>query len=866
MKTETKQRFKSAVSILLMLAVVITGAFAYFTATDSKKNVFTLGDVDIVLHEDDWTEPDENGDSQHIDGDNLNILPGDKITKAPYIENTGDNNAWVYMTIGIPTIQRDTSRADDLAISFKNTNIPVEAYALQEGYGNVDGSQAMWDAYFADKSDDKFGTVVTDETALLNRVELFNMPNLGSGWTQLGEVFKSEDGFNYYVFAYNNTVEPTAKTTPVIEWVQLNPALTQNEDVLFSPDDAIVDYFARNDIGESAAQEIYGAQADYEYAGAIEPDYVPEQDDAYYVSNAGAMLTFNATSSQWEVESTEENPVDEDLIPDSILNQKTQVVISNIIVPEPDPAPNLEVVNGTVWEDDYYIYKYNNLYSSYMSNWVSNTNLQGWGARVKDPSLDWYPTMKSTIGGKPVTCGASCYSKCTNLIEAPVQSINLTNMGGAFENCTSLTTAPVIPENVTNLSTAFKNCSSLLESPIIPDKVDNISGAFSDCTSLTTASNVPSSVTQMGSTFQNCKALVQLPDMSKATNVTNMASAFEGCTLITETPDLSNCSKLDSLQSTFKNCSALTKVSILPDSISNLRWAFQNCTSLTKIDNIPMSAELLYATFSGCKKLATIPNIIPDSVTDMMQTFMNCSSLTVSPQISSSVTTMDGTFNGCSSLTKAPDLSKATKLTNMSLTFNKCSSLTETPVVPNSVTNMYSTFNGCSLITKAPTLPNGITNLQYTFSQCASLTEAPVIPESVTDMTGTFSSCASLITAPALPKNLLNMQSTFSSCEKLTAAPVIPESVTNMQSAFEYCTTFTEFPTIPNSVTNMYRTFYGCANIGGNITIPRNVTLMDYCLGGIYNSITMNYYSGCTVAANYKADDYSQVTKVCIDA
>ena len=598
MKNETKQRLKSAVSILLMLAVVITGAFAYFTATDSKKNVFTIGNVDIVLHEDDWTEPDENGDSQHIDGDNINVLPGDKISKAPYIENTGDNNAWVYMTIGIPTIQRDTSRADDLAISFTNTNIPVEAYALQEGYGNVDGSQAMWDAYFADKSDDKFGTAVTDETALLNRVELFNLPDIDSGWTQLGEVFKSEDGFNYYVFSYNDVIEPTSNTTPVIEWVQLNPALTQSEDVLFNPDTATVAYFVRNDIGESAAQEIYGAQTDYEYAGAIEPDYVPEQDDAYYVSNADALLTFNATSSKWEVESTEENPVDEDLIPNTILN-KTATVIDPQADPDPNHAPP---VYGDEWEDDDYIYKYgyfrNN--SSKISWMRQESPVTGWGVQVKVPTKKEYIPMKNEIWGKPVTDAYNCYANCSSLEKAPILSRNLIIMTNAFQNCTQLINGPKIPTSVeyfnyafyrcvnlkiapdtseaTNIKTfnqTFSFCKSLTEPCIIPSSATSVVNAFYYCSALLTSPELPEGVVNMDGMFEGCNSLRTSPS-TLPSSIQSMVRAFADCPALEICPDMSKVTKVTDMSGVFVGCSELTGTVRIPASATNLNLCFQN--------------------------------------------------------------------------------------------------------------------------------------------------------------------------------------------------------------------------------------------------------------------------------------------------
>ena len=675
MQQSTKKRLKSVVSVLLMLAIAITGALAYFTASDSKKNVFTIGNVDILLHEDDWTE-NEDGDSNHINGDNINVLPGDKISKAPYIENVGDNNAIVYMTIGIPTFQKNNSRPDSYAIAFDNTNIPVNAYAVQEMYGNLTDVNEIWDAYCQNEAADMFGTAVTDEAALLDRIELFNLPaDVGSGWTQLGEVFKSEDGFNYYTFAYNTVIEPTAKTSEIIEWVQLNPALTENNDVLFSAGDngtgfyaPVMNYYSKNNIGADKAAEIYGVPREgdivldgmqggildeegnlipdtpsedipsmykYEYAGAIKLDYVPEQDDAYYVSNANAMLTFNATSSQWEVIDEEENPIDTDLIPDTILNKETYIINPATFDPDPDHAtPQI----GDEWEDDDYIYKYGYEYNR--TYWRQSS--KGWGVGVKDTTKTSYGPIKREIWGEPVESLNSTFFGCSSLIEAPEIPANVINVVDTFYGCSSLTTATKLPESITSLSNTFSGCHSLIKAPEIPESVTIMAGAFTSCKSLTTAPKIPDGVTNMSNTFSGCTSLTLVPNIPDS--VTNMSYTFYNCPLTT-VPDISNAINL-----------------------TNMSCTFYNCTSLI------------------------VAPKLPNSVTNMSNTFMNCSSLVTVPNIPNSVTNMNCTFINCTSLTTVPDMSNVTELTNMTSSFNNCPLLTGTIRIPATVTEIDKCF------------------------------------------------------------------------------------------------------------------------------------------------------------------------------
>ena len=81
-----------AVSIVLLLVLLIGGMLAYFTDTDSRQNVFTIGDnVNIELTET-WTP-----------GDGLGIHPGATVTKAPSIHNESSTTpAYVFAEVVVP--------------------------------------------------------------------------------------------------------------------------------------------------------------------------------------------------------------------------------------------------------------------------------------------------------------------------------------------------------------------------------------------------------------------------------------------------------------------------------------------------------------------------------------------------------------------------------------------------------------------------------------------------------------------------------------------------------------------------------------------------------------------------------------------
>lgn len=75
-----------AVALVAVISVGLT--VAYLTDRDSKANVFTIGDVDIVLNE--------------SFGQGTALVPGVDIEKVPTITNIGKNTAWVWAHVAIP--------------------------------------------------------------------------------------------------------------------------------------------------------------------------------------------------------------------------------------------------------------------------------------------------------------------------------------------------------------------------------------------------------------------------------------------------------------------------------------------------------------------------------------------------------------------------------------------------------------------------------------------------------------------------------------------------------------------------------------------------------------------------------------------
>ena len=85
----SKKKVGALSAVVALLAVaIIGGTMAYFTDTASKDNVFTIGNIDIVLEEPAWDA------AEHED-----VYPGEALPKDPIITNVGENPCFVRAAI-----------------------------------------------------------------------------------------------------------------------------------------------------------------------------------------------------------------------------------------------------------------------------------------------------------------------------------------------------------------------------------------------------------------------------------------------------------------------------------------------------------------------------------------------------------------------------------------------------------------------------------------------------------------------------------------------------------------------------------------------------------------------------------------------
>lgn len=187
-----KKKIISLCLVLALAATAIVGAsLAYFTDTDDATNTFTLGSVEIALHEGAYENVQKNGapidEDGNVDtskanpnaqeGDNFGydyldesyqewledqvLMPGgqgfNRIQKRIFVENTGSNDAYVRVIVGIPAELDNVGDASQNILHFNQVT------------GDVNNK-------------------------------------LGN-WIQGGEYAFTQDGYNYYIYYYTEIVE-----------------------------------------------------------------------------------------------------------------------------------------------------------------------------------------------------------------------------------------------------------------------------------------------------------------------------------------------------------------------------------------------------------------------------------------------------------------------------------------------------------------------------------------------------------------------------------------------------------------------------------------------------------------------------------
>lgn len=160
-------RWKSAVIIGTMAVLAVSGGIlAYFTDTEEKVNNFTVGSVKIELQEPAW-ESKPDADDNGVPDEAENILPLQTITKDPRVKNTGNNDAYMFLTVEIPcrnviTVNDDgTKNAQAMTELYQFTADTSWYYLGKCPVNDGEGNQVAVKHLYAYADDKKLCTPVT---------------------------------------------------------------------------------------------------------------------------------------------------------------------------------------------------------------------------------------------------------------------------------------------------------------------------------------------------------------------------------------------------------------------------------------------------------------------------------------------------------------------------------------------------------------------------------------------------------------------------------------------------------------------------------------------------------------------------------
>ncbi|MBR2786699.1 MAG: InlB B-repeat-containing protein [Clostridia bacterium] len=163
----TRKAISLGTLLLILLVFVVAGILAYLTDSDSKSNVFTVGDVAVELIE-------TNFDSSTTLED---VEAGDVISKNPQIRNTGNNPAYVYLSVTIPKgdySERGTTVTGQPLFTYT----PSSDWTEMTGYGSETSTSITKVYYYNTILPATEGSNVT--TALFDSVTVANFPNFDS--------------------------------------------------------------------------------------------------------------------------------------------------------------------------------------------------------------------------------------------------------------------------------------------------------------------------------------------------------------------------------------------------------------------------------------------------------------------------------------------------------------------------------------------------------------------------------------------------------------------------------------------------------------------------------------------------------------
>lgn len=106
----------------VLAALLSAGTLAFFTTTDTAKNVITTGNIDLQIQE-------TTVDGKPFDSTGTVIMPGDVVDKIVTVENTGTDSAFVRVDITVSSKNLGIDAGECVEV-----DINEAAWTFKEGF------------------------------------------------------------------------------------------------------------------------------------------------------------------------------------------------------------------------------------------------------------------------------------------------------------------------------------------------------------------------------------------------------------------------------------------------------------------------------------------------------------------------------------------------------------------------------------------------------------------------------------------------------------------------------------------------------------------------------------------------------------
>ena len=681
MRKSKKQLLRALIACGLVVSVAAGGTVAYLTDAETATNTFTVGKVKIDLEEPGYP----GNDSDEV----KNIIPNQEIVKDPQIENTGNNDALVFIRVEIP----------------------------QETFTDED-----------------------DGTGEQKKQDLFRLKGVSDQWEPLRtETVAGKDGKakTSYVYGYKKTLGKDATTDKLFQKVQMKNAVesdlsgnvediivtacaiqaTDIPDVNLTPDsdgnlskdvlDQVYTIFLNQSGNQTSRPADEGdrnqsgklGKISYELdGGTLAAGTLTEYGSADYGYTPPAPAKKNYTFTGWEPENIPAGSAGTV----TLTAKWTADVLGNISYNL--DGGNISGEKASYTADDY----------GYIPPTPTKTGYKFTG---------WSPAKIQTDSTGNVTFAASWEEETATTLDGETLNARMKVLAGKKNaDCYTVDTKiTAIQHSIQEPSDEIKtNPTSLVSTE---DSEVPVYMWFEDGT---------------------------IKWWSAANSVVANSNLNYLCYYMTNLIDISGLSDLDtkdvtSMQSTFSACNNLTDLTALKRwdtrNLTDVSCIFSHCTSLS--DLIPLASwntnniTNMGDMFRECINLLNLnplTNWNTSNVTSMNNMFFQCASLASLTPIANwdtdNLTTMSYMFYECTSLVNLTPLTNwnTEKVVNMNGIFDRCSSIVDLSPLASwntgNVTTMSYMFSGCTKLANPSAINNwdisSVTAFKYMFRNCPS--------------------------------------------------------------------------------------------------------------------------------------------------